>query len=92
MLNWIWMGMILGHGLRAVTGHGAALSQAMMEGAGQAINLVLSMAGGMMLWMGIMEIARKSGLAQDGQGALAFAQPAVSGGLSRMERPWARCA
>lgn len=65
MLNWIWMGMILaGTAYGLCTGRRAALSQAMMQGAAQAVNLVLTMMGGMMLWMGVMEIARKSGLAQ----------------------------
>ena len=84
MLNWIWMGMILtGTAYGLCTGHGAALSQAMMEGAGQAINLVLSMAGGMMLWMGIMEIARKSGLAQKMAKGLSHLLSPLFRGLSR---------
>ena len=43
-----------------------------MEGAGAAVELCLSMAGVLCLWMGVMEVMRRSGLAE---------------GLSRLLRP-----
>lgn len=69
----IWTGMVtvaLLYGLAA--GNGPAVAAAAMEGAGAAVELCLSMAGVLCLWMGVMEIMRRSGL---------------SDGLSRLLRP-----
>lgn len=53
-------------------GNGAQVAAAAMEGAGAAVELCLSMAGVLCLWMGVMEVMRRSGLAD---------------GLSRLLRP-----
>ena len=57
------------------TGRGAAVGAAALEGAGAAVELCLSMAGVLCLWMGVMEIMKRSGL---------------SAGLSRLLRPLLR--
>lgn len=63
MLNKIWGGMILISFLAAmVTGRMAELSQAVMEGSGQAVTLTISMAGMMCTWTGLLKIAEKGGL------------------------------
>ena len=54
------------------TGRGEAVAAAALEGAGAGVELCLSMAGALCLWMGVMEVMRRSGLA---------------GGLSRLLRP-----
>lgn len=46
----------------AVTGRMDKLSEATLEGADKAINLIISMAGVMCLWTGMMKIADKGGL------------------------------
>lgn len=69
----IWTGMILASIVCALaTGQGPAVAAAAMEGAAAGVELCLGIAGMLCLWMGIMEIMRRSGLA---------------GGLSRMLRP-----
>ena len=54
------------------TGRGEAVAAAALEGAGAGVELCLSMAGALCLWMGVMEVMRRSGLAR---------------GLSRLLRP-----
>ena len=69
----IWTGMVgvsILCGL--VTGRGEAVAAAALEGAGAGVELCLSMAGALCLWMGVMEVMRRSGLAR---------------GLSRLLRP-----
>ncbi len=69
----IWTGMVVVSILCALaTGNGAAVGGAALEGAGAAVDLCLSMAGVLCLWMGVMEIMKRSGL---------------SAGLSRLLRP-----
>jgi len=46
-----------------LTGRGPAVAAAAMEGAGAGVELCLSMAGVLCLWMGVMEIMKRSGLA-----------------------------
>ena len=46
-----------------ISGRMAEVSAAAMEGAGAAVELVLTMAGAMCLWCGVMELLRRSGLA-----------------------------
>ena len=46
-----------------ITGNQEALSAAVLEGAAAAIQLCISMAGVLCLWMGIMEIMQRTGLA-----------------------------
>lgn len=57
------------------TGRGPAVAAAAFEGASAGVELCLSMAGALCLWMGVMEILRRSGLAA---------------GLSRLLRPLLR--
>ena len=56
-------------------GREAAVAAAAMEGAAAAVELCLSMAGVLCLWMGVMEVMKRSGLAE---------------GLSRLLRPLLR--
>ena len=72
----IWTGMVVISILCGLaTGNGAAVGAAALEGAGAAVDLCLAMAGVLCLWMGIMEIMKRSGL---------------SAGLSRLLRPLLR--
>ncbi len=54
------------------TGNGEAVAVAALEGAGAGVELCLAMTGVLCLWLGVMEIMRRSGLAA---------------GLSRLLRP-----
>ena len=61
----IWTGMVtvaLLYGLAA--GNGPAVAAAAMEGAGAAVELCLSMAGVLCLWMGVMEVMKRAGVAE----------------------------
>lgn len=63
MLNIIWLLMVaLGVICSIVTGKTGELSNSIGNGADKAIQLVISMAGVMCLWSGIMKIAERSGL------------------------------
>lgn len=63
MLNAMWACMILlGVVYAAFTGNMAAVTNAALDSAGEAISLCITMAGVMALWMGLMEIGQKSGL------------------------------
>lgn len=65
MLNYIWAGMILLSFLFALfSGNAAALSEAMISGANQAVELILSILGVMCFWSGMMEISNRSGMSQ----------------------------
>ena len=55
-----------------LTGQGEQVAVAALEGAAAGLELCLSMAGVLCLWMGVMEVMRRSGLAE---------------GLSRLLRP-----
>lgn len=55
-----------------LTGTGGAVAAAALEGASAGVELALSTAGVLCLWMGVMEVMRRSGLA---------------GGISRLLRP-----
>ena len=69
----IWTGMVVAALLCGLaTGNGPAVAAAAMEGAAAAVELCLSMAGVLCLWMGVMEVMKRSGLAE---------------GLSRLLRP-----
>jgi len=69
----IWTGMVVISILCGLaTGNGAAVGAAALEGAGAAVDLCLAMAGVLCLWMGVMEIMKRSGL---------------SAGLSKLLRP-----
>ena len=61
----IWTGMVLVSILCGlVTGRGPAVATAALDGAAAAVELCLSLAGVLCLWMGVMEIMRRSGLSQ----------------------------
>lgn len=46
-----------------LTGNGEAVAAAALEGAASGVELCLSMAGVLCLWMGVMEVMRRAGLA-----------------------------
>lgn len=61
----IWTGMTTLSLLCAlVLGRGSALAPAALEGAAAAVELALGMAGALCLWMGVMEVMRRAGLAE----------------------------
>lgn len=63
MLSWLWTIMLLaafGYGL--CFGTAGALSGAAMEGAENAIQIALTLAGPMCLWCGVGELMRRCGL------------------------------
>ncbi len=63
LLNYIWAGLILlSIVCAAATGRMAELSSAVLSGAGNAVTLVISMAGMMGAWTGLMKIADEGGL------------------------------
>lgn len=73
----IWTGMVVLSLVYGVwTGRGAAVAAACMEGASAGVELCLTMAGVTCLWMGVMEVMKRSGLAE---------------GLSRLLRPLLCC-
>ena len=72
----IWCAMVSGAILCGLaTGRGPEVAAAALSGANAAVDLCLSMAGVLCLWMGVMEIMGRSGL---------------SDGLSRLLRPLLR--
>lgn len=72
-MSLLWTGMVLISLLCGVgLGKSAEVAAAAMEGAAAGVELCLSMAGVLCLWMGVMEVMRRSGLAE---------------GLSRLLRP-----
>ena len=61
----IWTGMVVVSVVCGLlTGNGEAVATAALEGAGAAIQLSIAMAGTLCLWMGVMEVMRRSGLAE----------------------------
>ena len=63
MLNYIWAFMILaGVIYGAITGRMEDITNAAIDSAGDAVSLCITMIGVMALWVGLMEIAQKSGL------------------------------
>lgn len=63
MLNYIWGILILfGIGFGLIFGKADALSNGVIDSAGEAVTLAITMLGIMAMWMGIMEIARKAGV------------------------------
>ena len=64
-MAFIWTGMVVISLLCAVkTGRIELLGAAAMSGAEEAVWLCVSMAGAMCLWMGVMEVMKRSGLAE----------------------------
>ena len=63
MMNYIFAGMIIISLICAlITNNAGALSQAVINGAAESISLLITMAGALALWSGIMEIADKGGV------------------------------
>ena len=63
MLNWIWLGLIWGAVVYAAfTGHMEAVSKAAFEEAIGAVTLVIKLAGPMILFLGLMNVASEGGL------------------------------
>ena len=72
-MSWLWAGMVaLSVLCGTVNGRMAEVSAAALEGAGAAVELCLGMLGSVCLWMGVMELMERCGLA---------------GGLARLLRP-----
>ncbi len=63
-MSWLWAGMVaLSVLCGAVNGRMAQVSAAALEGAGAAVELCLGMLGSVCLWMGVMELMERCGLA-----------------------------
>lgn len=63
MLNYIWAAMIfIGILYGAINGTMKEITEAALQSAGEAVSLCISMAGIMAFWVGLMEIAERSGL------------------------------
>lgn len=61
----IWTGMVVVSILCGLaTGRGSEVAAAAVEGTRAAVDLALSIAGMMCLWTGVMEVMRRSGLAE----------------------------
>jgi len=64
-MSMIWTGMVVISVLCGLaTGQCSQVAAAAVEGAGAAVELSLSIAGMMCLWSGVMEVMRRSGLAE----------------------------
>ena len=64
-MAWIWTGMVaLSILCGLATGRGELVAAAAVEGAQSAVELCISMAGMLCLWTGVMEVMRRSGLAE----------------------------
>ena len=74
-MAWVWSGMVIFSLIFALcTGNLDAVSAAALEGAGSAVRLGISMAGVLCLWMGVMEVMERSGIAR---GLTRLLRPAV---------------
>lgn len=63
MLNYIWGGMIIiGIVVAVATGNVEAANDAVLDSAGEAVQLCITMLGVVAVWTGLMEVARESGL------------------------------
>lgn len=63
MINYIWFGMIaLSVVCAAVNGRLSELSSAVMDGAGDAVELSIFLLGSMCAWLGFLKIAERAGL------------------------------
>ena len=63
MLNYLWGGMLLiGIVYGGITGHMNEVTEAALSSAEEAVSLCITMAGIVAMWVGLMEIARASGL------------------------------
>ncbi len=65
MLNYIWAVMIiLGILFGTINGNMKEVTEAALQSAGEGVSLCITTAGIMALWVGLMEVAEKSGLIQ----------------------------
>ena len=72
MLNYLWAAMLmLGIVYGALQGRLPELTEAALESAGEAVTLCITMAGIMALWVGLMEIAQRSGVIRRASRAIA---------------------
>ena len=63
MLNYLWAGMVItGVIFGILTGKTNEVSEAFLSSSKEAVSLCITMAGGVAMWSGIMEIAKESGL------------------------------
>lgn len=63
MMNYIWAGILLTSLIySALNGKIGAFGEAMMNSSQEAVNFIISMAGVMAMWSGLMKIAEKTGL------------------------------
>ncbi len=63
MLNWVWLGLILGGVVyAALTGHMQAVSDEIYSSAKHAVDLVTGLTGIMIFMLGVMRVARDGGL------------------------------
>lgn len=62
MMDIVWVILLLGGiAVGIATGKGTEMTQALMDGASQAVELCIRMAGVCSLWLGLMEIMRRAG-------------------------------
>lgn len=63
MMNYIW-GILTAAGIAGFMAGGEpeAAMDALTAGAGEAVELMLTLSGGFMLWMGLMNVAKEAGL------------------------------
>lgn len=65
MLNYLWSALVILSILCSFfTGNSPQLSEAIIDSSAQAVELLLTMAGVMLLWSGIIRIAQESGLTE----------------------------
>ena len=65
MLNWLWAGiMLVSIVAGAALGRLEQVTNALLEGGGEAIQLSIALGGAMCLWGGIMRVAEKGGLTE----------------------------
>lgn len=63
MLNYLWTGMIvIGIIWGSLTGNLEAVSSAILDSAGSAVTLCITMLGIICMWTGLMEVAKRGGL------------------------------
>ncbi len=63
LLNWIWLGLVLGAVVYAgFTGGMAAVQDAAFESAKEAVRLAIDLAGFMIFMLGLMQVAKEGGL------------------------------
>ncbi|CAB1128708.1 spore maturation protein [Candidatus Hydrogenisulfobacillus filiaventi] len=63
MVDWVWLGLIVGGILTAAWHHNvAAVTQAAVAAAGKAVDIAFGFIGIMTLWLGLARVAEDSGL------------------------------